>query len=129
MTFRSNQIVERYALYANLKAAIVTTEYFAAVKVLNLLLLAASCVRLRIFQVRVAVSDTTKSPLQLCSGHSLAMCCAVCFATLRSHDADGDVHVGLNEEPKLSLAHLCMCYYYISLHNNREIYVPSASTS
>ena len=26
------------------------------------------------------------------------------------------------EEPKLSLSHLCMCYYYISLHNNHEIY-------
>ena len=30
------------------------------------------------------------------------------------------------EEMKLSLAHLCMCYYYISIHNNREIYVQNA---
>ena len=32
----------------------------------------------------------------------------------------------LKEEPKRSLAHLCMCYYYISLHNNLEIYAQSA---
>ena len=32
----------------------------------------------------------------------------------------------LKEEMKLSLAHVCMCYYYISIHNNREIYVQSA---
>ena len=25
-------------------------------------------------------------------------------------------------EPKRSLAHLCMCHYNISLHNNLEIY-------
>ena len=29
-------------------------------------------------------------------------------------------------EPKLSLVQLCMYYYYINLHNNREIYVQSA---
>ena len=29
------------------------------------------------------------------------------------------IHV--KEEPKRSLAHLCTCYYYISLHNNIEI--------
>ena len=27
----------------------------------------------------------------------------------------------VKEEPKLSLVYLCMYYYYISLHNNREI--------
>ena len=32
----------------------------------------------------------------------------------------------LKEEAKRSLAHLCMCYYYISLHNNIEIYAQSA---
>ena len=32
----------------------------------------------------------------------------------------------LKAEPKRSLAHLCMCYYYISLHNNLEIYAQSA---
>ena len=41
-------------------------------------------------QLRAAVPDTTKCPLQLCSGHSLAMCCAVWFAAPHSHDADGD---------------------------------------
>ena len=41
-------------------------------------------------QLRAAVSNTTKSPLQLCSGHSLAMCWAVWFAAPHSHDADGD---------------------------------------
>ena len=41
-------------------------------------------------QLRAAVSKTTKSPLQLCSGHSLAMCCAVWFAAPHSRDADGD---------------------------------------
>ena len=33
------------------------------------------------------------------------------------------------EEPKWNFVRLCMCYYYISLHNNREIYVQNASTS
>ena len=28
-------------------------------------------------QLRAAMSNTVKSPLQLCSGHSLAMCCAL----------------------------------------------------
>ncbi len=41
----------------------------------------------------------------------------------------GNHSIYLKEEPKLSLAHLCTCYYYISLHNNRETYVQSASTS
>ena len=41
-------------------------------------------------QLRAAVSNNTKSLLQLCSGHSLAMCCAVWFAAPHSHDADGD---------------------------------------
>ena len=35
----------------------------------------------------------------------------------------------VKEEPKWSLVRLCMCYYYISIHNNREIYVQNASTS
>ena len=30
------------------------------------------------------------------------------------------------EEMKQRLAHLGVCYYYISIHNNREIYVQSA---
>ena len=41
-------------------------------------------------QLHAAVSNTTKSPLQLCSGHSLAMCCAVWSVAPHSHDADGD---------------------------------------
>ena len=41
-------------------------------------------------QFRAAVSNTTKSPSQLCSGHSLAMCCAVWSVAPHSHDADGD---------------------------------------
>ena len=32
----------------------------------------------------------------------------------------------LKVEPKRSLAHLCTCYYYISLHNNTEIYAQRA---
>ena len=35
----------------------------------------------------------------------------------------------VKEEPKWSLVRLCMCHYYISIHNNREIYVQNASTS
>ena len=35
-------------------------------------------------------------------------------------------HNQFKEEMKLNLAHLCMCYYYLSIHNNREIYVQSA---
>ena len=38
-----------------------------------------------------------------------------------------EAHV--KEEPKWNFVRLCMCYYYISLHNNREIYVQNASTS
>ena len=47
------------------------------------------------FQIRYFSSpestpgNFTKSPLQLCSGHSLAMWCAVWFAAQRSHDAGG----------------------------------------
>ena len=37
--------------------------------------------------------------------------------------------IHLKEEPKWNFVRLCMCYYYISLHNNREIYVQNASTS
>ena len=40
---------------------------------------------------------------------------------------EGERRIGLTrglevrEEPKRSPAHLCMCYYYLSLHNNLEI--------
>ena len=40
-----------------------------------------------------------------------------------------EVSIFLKEEPKWNFVRLCMCYYYISLHNNREIYVQNASTS
>ena len=40
---------------------------------------------------------------------------------LRAQKAEGCIGVVIKEEPKRSLAHLCMCYYYISLHNNTEI--------
>ena len=41
-------------------------------------------------QLRDAVSNASTSPLQRCSGHSLAMCCAVWSVAPHSHDADGD---------------------------------------
>ena len=47
-------------------------------------------------QLRAAVSNTTKSPLQLCSGHSLAMCFAVWSVAPHSHDADGDISTDSN---------------------------------
>ena len=40
-----------------------------------------------------------------------------------------DTDLTFKEEPKWNFVRLCMCYYYISLHNNREIYVQNASTS
>ena len=41
-------------------------------------------------QWRAAVCNTTKSPLQLCKGHLLAMWGVVWLAAPHSHDADGD---------------------------------------
>ena len=55
---------------------------------------------------------------------------ATASTSLMSRPAGSMPHRGvLKEKPKLSLVYLCMYYYYISLHNNREIYVQSASTS
>ena len=54
----------------------------------------------------------------------------VIFAnTLPRSNWDIVIPVTFKEEPKWSRVRLCMCYYYISLHNNREIYVQNASTS
>ena len=53
-------------------------------------------------------------------------------ATARERRARGvqsALTASFKEEPKWNFVRLCMCYYYISLHNNREIYVQNASTS
>ena len=41
-------------------------------------------------QLCAAVFNVTKSPLELCSGHSLAMCCAVWSVAPPSYYADGE---------------------------------------
>ena len=41
-------------------------------------------------QLRAAVFNVTKSPLELCSGHSLAMCCAFWSVAPPSYYADGE---------------------------------------
>ena len=44
-------------------------------------------------------------------------------------DSNDIIKANIKEEPKLSIVYLCTCYSYISLHNNRETYVQSVSTS